>query len=892
MKLLSQARHFLRNLLRKQEVEADLDQETRSLLELLIEEKTATGLNPKEARRRALIELGGSEQIKGRVREVRMGKWLEDLWQDIRYGLRTLRKNPGFTTIAVLTLALGIGANTAIFSFVKGTFLQQPNVPGPDRLVRLYGTDGDRRFGIHSYPNYADVRDRNQVFENLAAHRAVTVAVGGDGDEAESVRVELVAGNYFSVFGVGTALGRVLQPDDDVVPGAHPVVVIGDSFWRRKFGSDPEAVGSTIRINSTPFTVVGVMPAHFRGSYQLISTEVWAPIMMHNQVRPIGLSHERRGWGWLGATGRLKPGVTIEQAQAEMNRVAQLLEKDFPRFNKGVGYRIVPVSVLPDQMRNALAGALSFLVLFVSLVLLVACANIAGVLLARVVARRREIAVRRALGAGRARLVRQWVTETMLLAFAGGLAGLLVAAWCQRALLVLASADKNFANFSPNLQFDGKILGFTFVLTILTGLLCSVFPAARASGADVVTALKEETASASGGRRRSRLQNTFVVAQVTVSLLLLVVAGLLVRTLQKADAFDPGFNTKNVLLASVNLRSHGYDAARGRDFYSRLSERLQALPGVERVTFTNLVPLSGDRERQGYRIEGHEPSAEKPLIFIDTAVVGPGYFATMGIPIQRGRDFAARDAQPGAQPIAIINETMARKYWPGGNALGERFQFGRTGPFAEIVGVARDSKYYALAEEPLPYVYGSAGQVYFSSANILIRTSGDPSPLVGAVRREVAALDSAIVVRGLGTFAQLRQSLFLPQRILAIVSIVFSLLALLLTGLGLYGVVSYSVTQRTHEIGIRMALGAQRGDILKLVVGQGMMLILIGVAVGLVGAFALTRFLQSLLFGVAPTDPVTFVGVSLLLAAVALLACYIPARRATKVDPMVALRYE
>ena len=817
---------------------------------------------------------------------------LDMLRQDTRYALRSMRKNPGFTTIAVLTLALGIGANTAIFSFVNGIFLQQPNVPGSDRLGRLYGTYEDRRFSSFSYPNYSDVRDRNQVFENLAAHRAVTVAVGGDGDEPESVRVELVAGNYFSVFGVGAATGRVLQPDDDVVPGGHPVVVIGDSFWRRKFGSDPEAVGSTIRINSTLFTVVGVMPAHFKGSYALYSTEVWAPIMMHNQVRPIGQSHERRGWGWLGATGRLKPGVTSEQAQAEMDRVAQLLEKDFPRFNQGVGYRIVPVSVLPDAMRNELAGALSLLGLIASLVLLVACANIAGVLLARVVSRRREIAVRRSLGAGRARLVRQWVTETMILAFAGGLASLLVAAWCQRALLILASADRSFVNFSPNLQFDGKVLGFTFVLTILTGLLCSVFPAARATGADVVTALKEETASASGGRRRSRLKNIFVVAQVTISELLLVVAGLLVRTLQKADTFDPGFNTKNVLLANVNLGSQGYDEARGRDFYSRLSERLQALPGVEMVTFANLVPLSGDRERQGYRIEGHEPSVENPLILIGTAVVGPGYFATMSIPIQRGRDFAAMNARSGAQPVVIINETMARKYWPGGNALGERFQLGRTGPFAEIVGVARDSKYYAPGEGPLPYVYGSAGQFYFNFANFLIRTSGDPSQLAGAVQHEVAALDSAIVVRGLGTFAQLRQSLFLPQRILAVVLIVFSLLALLLTGLGLYGVVSHSVTRRTHEIGIRMALGARRENILRLVLRRALGMTLIGVGAGALIALGVTHFLEGLLFGVTPTDPLTFAGVAVLLTAVALVASYIPARRAMKVDPMVALRYE
>jgi putative ABC transport system permease protein len=529
-------------------------------------------------------------------------------------------------------------------------------------------------------------------------------------------------------------------------------------------------------------------------------------------------------------------------------------------------------------MQTGVAGVLGFFLLVVSLVLLVACANIAGVMLARVVARRREIAVRRSLGAGRARLVRQWVTESILLALLGGVAGLVVALWTQQALLTLLPPDDAFISFAPNLQLDGTILGFMFLVTFLTGVLLSLLPAARAGGTDVVTALKEEAGTSSGGSRRSRLQSVFVVGQVMVAALLLVVAGLLLRTLREAESFHPGFETENMFLASVNLRPYGYTEETGTEFYRQLTGRLRSLPGVQSVTFAAAVPLSGNVDRNRFVIPGHEPSSEQPGISLDTNIVGPGYFSTMGISILRGRDFGLQDAQPGAQPVVVINQTMARRFWSGEEPVGQQIRVGVNGPFLEIIGVVRDSKYYALAEEPMPYVYGSFSQRYMSSNVIQIRTATNPAALGETVRKEVAALDPAVAVRRIGTFVQLRQAALLPQQALASVTTVFSLLTLVLTAIGLYGVLSYSVTQRIHEIGIRMALGARRGDVLRLIAGRGLGLTVIGVGLGLAAALGVTRFLESLLFGVTATDPATFLSVAGLLMGVALLACWVPAR--------------
>jgi len=497
--------------------------------------------------------------------------------------------------------------------------------------------------------------------------------------------------------------------------------------------------------------------------------------------------------------------------------------------------------------------------------------------------------VRLSLGATRGRLIRQLLTESLLLALLGSVAGLLFAVWLADGLMTLAPPD--FGNFSPSLRLDARVLTFTLAVSVFAGVLCGLFPALRASRSNLITALKEGGLATSGGRHRSRLQQAFVVAQVAVSLTLLVVAGLLLRSLRNSAAFDPGFKTDNLLLARLDLRRHGYSQERGQAFYRQLIERLKSLPGAGAVTTAIITPLEMGSESQGYRIPGHVSPNGEPFFSIENNVVGPDYFATMGIPLLRGRVFDARDAQPGARSV-IINETMARRFWPQADAVGQNIQIGTDSPMLEIIGVARDIKYHSLAEEPQPYVYLSAAQVYTHGRTIHLRTAGDHRSLANALRKEVERLDPNVAVTNLTTFAELRQGPLFPSRAMAIVSSLFGLLALLLAAVGIYGVTSYMVGQRTREIGIRIALGANRGDIFRMIVGQGAAITLIGVGVGLVASLALTRFLSSQLFGLSATDPLTFASVTLLLTFVALMACYIPARRAAKVDPMVALQCE
>jgi len=816
---------------------------------------------------------------------------MQILWQDLRFGLRMLLKNPGFTLVAVITLALGIGANTAIFSFVNSLFLRPLPAPNPDRVARLYAEDTQgRKFDVFSYPNYADLRDRSQTLQALAAHSSVAASVGL-GAGAENSEGEVVTGNYFDVLGINAALGRALLPEDDQTPGAHPVVVISHAFWQRRLGADKSAVGKKLYINGHPFTVVGVMPEGFKGTYQAFAADFWAPMMMQAQVRPRGMTLDSRGWGWLSGTARLKPGVTLAEAQAELDRLTKQILQESPRGNRGVaGFRLFPASALPEQFRQGASGMLGFFMAVVGLVLLAACANIAGLTLARMTARHREVAVRQSLGATRLRLVRQWLTESLLLALLGSAAGLLFALWAVDGLMALAPPD--FMDFSPGPRLDALVLAFTLAVSVVAGVLCGLFPALRASRADLVAALKEGGSAAAGGRHRSRLQQAFVVTQVAVSLVLLVVAGLLLRSLQTAAAFDPGFKTDNLLLAQIDLRRQGYSQEQGQAFHRQLTERLKSLPGVRAATSAVIVPLGTGKESRGVSIPGHVAPDGGAFISIANNVVGSDYFAAMGIPLLRGRDFDERDAQPGARPVTVINETMAKRFWPNREAVGQSIQTSADGPAIEIVGVVRDIKYYSLAEEPRPYVYTSAAQSYAPDVTMHIRTAGDPKALIRAAQKEIESLDPNVAITKLTTFAELRQAPLFPSRAMAIVSSLFGLLALLLAAVGIYGVTSYTVGQRTREVGIRIALGAERGDILRLIIGQGVMITLIGVGVGLVAALALTRFLSSLLFGVSATDPLAFVLIAFLLTFVALLACWIPARRATKVDPMVALRCE
>jgi len=816
---------------------------------------------------------------------------MDALWQDLRFGLRMLLKNPGFTLVAVITLALGIGANSAIFSFVNALFLSPLSAPNPDRVTRLYAEDTEgRKFDVFSYPNYADLRDRSQTLQALAAHRQVAASVG-IGAGAENTEGELVTGNYFQALGVNAALGRALLPEDDQTPGAHPVVVISHAYWSRRLGADRSAVGKKLYINGHPFTVVGVMPEGFKGTYQAFAADFWAPLMMHAQVRPRGMTLDSRGYGWLSGTARLKPGVTLAEAQAELDRITKQILQESPRGNGNVtGFRLYPASVLPEEFRQGASGMLGFFMAVVGLVLLAACANITGLMLARMTSRHREIAVRHSLGATRLRLMRQWLTESLLLALCGSAAGLLFALWAADGLMALTPPD--FGNFSPSLRLDARVLVFTLAVSVVAGLLCGLFPALRASRADLGVALKEGGSAAAGGRHGSRMQKSFVVTQVAVSLVLLVVAGLLLRSLQSTAAFDPGFKTDNLLLTQIDLRRQGYSEEQGQAFYRRLAERLKILPGVRGVTSAVVVPLGTNRESRGFIIPGHVAPNGSRFTSIANNVVGPDYFAAMGIPLLRGRDFDERDAQPGAPPVAVINETMARRFWPNGDAVGQSVQTKVNGPAIEIVGVVRDIKYYSLAEDPLPYVYASAAQYYTPDATMHIRAAGDPKALMRVARKEIESLDPNLAITGFTTFAELRQVPLFPARAMAIVSSLFGLLALLLAAVGIYGVTSFTVGQRTREIGVRIALGAERGDIFRLIVGQGLAITLIGVGVGLVAALALTRFLSSQLFGVSARDPLTFTAVALLLTFVASVACWIPARRAAKVDPMVALRTE
>jgi predicted permease len=891
MKWLNILKDRLRALFQRESVLRDIEEEFRVHVEMETETNIELGMPPDEARAAALKSFGNLGRKAELGYDVRGGVWLETLLQDLRFGARMLQRNPWFTLIVALTLGLGIGANTAIFSFVNSLFLRPLAIKNPEHVMRLYAEDSrGRKFDVFSYPNYADLRDRGQTLQAFAAHSYTDASVGL-GAGAEDTTGEVVTGNYFNLLGVNAALGRTLLPEDDLTPGAHPVVVISHAFWQSRLGADKNAVGRKLYINGHPFTLVGVMPEGFKGTYQAFAADFWAPLMMQDQVRPGGSSLDDRGWGWLSGTARLKPGVTLAHAQAEFDRLANQLREENPKENRAVtGFRLYAASALPERFREGASGMLKFLMAVVGLTLLATCANIAGLLLARMAVRQREVAVRLSLGATRGRLIRQFLTESLLLAFSGAVAGLLFAVWLVKGLMTLAPPD--FGNLSSAQRLDARVLAFTLAVSVVAGVLCGLFPALRASRSNLVTALKEGGLATSGGRDRSRLQQAFIVAQVAVSLTLLIVAGLLLRSLQNSATFDPGFKTDNLLLARFDLLRHGYSQEQGQSFCRQLIEQLRSLPGAHAVTSATIVPLGTGRETRGFRIPGHVQPNGDSFISIGHNNVGPHYFATMGIPILRGRDFDARDAQPGAQSVAIINETMARRFWPDADAVGKSIQPGGNRPPMEIIGVARDIKYYSLAEEPQPYVYTSAAQLYTPYLTLHMRTTGDTKTRADTLRKEVERLDPNVAITKLTTFAELRQTPLFPSRAMAIVSSLFGSLALLLAAVGIYGITSYMVGQRMREVGIRIALGAERGDILRLIVGQSLGSALAGIGVGLAAALALTRLLSSQLFGVSAHDPLTFAAVALLLTLVALLACWIPARRATKVDPLVALRHE
>jgi macrolide transport system ATP-binding/permease protein len=817
-------------------------------------------------------------------------KLVESLFQDLRYGVRMIGKSRTFTLLAVLALALGICANTTIFSFINGMLLRPiAGVEDSGRLASVYTSDfSSGLYGGSSYPDYIDFRNDADTFTGLAAYQDTVLSFAG-AEDAERISGQYVTGNFFEVLGVAAQLGRTLQAADDQ-PGAQ-AAAISDRLWRNRFQADANVVGRSLKLGSNTYTIVGVIATTFHGIRLGPAPDFWLGMTVES-----GLAAGGRGDRGIEIVGRLKPGITISQAQAQVTTIAARLAQTYPDTNIGTLARpneprpvtVTAASRIDPQGQMAVWTFSLLLLAVVGFVLLIACANVANLLLARASVRQREIATRLALGASRVRLIRQLLTESFLLALLGGGVGLTLTIWSSGLLTnFFPSAEAS----GVDLCLDWRVLLFTLVVVLLTACLFGLTPAIRVTRPDLIAALK--TDARSGGRRaRLNLREGLVIGQLALSMVVLVGAALFVRSLQHALDFDPGFNAQNLLLASVETEGLRMDKDQGRQFYQQLLDRTRQLPGVRAASLTSVVPISGGGERRGVTLEGYQPKPKEDRE-LNTNVVGLEFFKTMGIPIVQGRDFNDQDRK-GGPPVVIVNEELARRYFSGQNPIGKWLAFG-SGEGLEhraIVGVARTAKYRDLREEPLPFIYIPFAQEYRSGMSLLVSTTNDPLSLAPAVRREVHELNKEVPVQGVGTMSAHITEYLSAERMIAMLLAIFGGAALLLASIGIYGVVGYSVAQRTHEIGVRLALGAERSDILKLIVRQGMRLVLIGSALGLALAFALTRVVKNLLFGIGASDPLTFGGIALLLITVALLACYFPARRATKVDPLVALRYE
>ena len=833
---------------------------------------------------------------------------MDSLIKDLHYAARGLWKRPGFTAIAVLTLALGIGANTAIFSAVNATLMRVPPVSEPDRLVFVFS--GSSRSNS-SYPDYAAFRDQNNVFDGLIAWGGITASINSN-DQTDQVSGAIVSGNFFDVIGVRAQLGRLLSTEDDKTPGAHPVVVISQGLWKTRFGGDPNVVGRQLLLNGNTFTVIGVLPAGFDGLEMGANRDLYVPLMMQASMRPprAGYSGEMnpdllqvRGNRWLYAVGKLKPGVTPEQAQASLALIAKQLEETYPQTNRGRGVTVSAFSEGDNpQNRQQLSSVAQLLMAVVGIVLLIACANVANLLLARSSARTKEIAVRLAIGATRGRVVRQLLTEGVLLATLGGVAGLLLAWWTTRSL----GATPPPAGALPipiHFSIDLRVLWFTLAISLLAGIVFGLAPALRASRPALIPALKDDAAGFFERTHPLSLRNLLVVTQVALSVVLLIGAGLFLRSLLKAQAINPGFDADKVVTLPLNINLLRYTSTQGREFYRQVVERVEAIPGVESASLARIAAVSGSSSVRSLWIEGRAGSdrqfrsdnsgtAAGDADSVSANVIGPRYFQTLGIGLMQGRDFSAQDTE-NRPLVVVVNEAFVKKHFPSEEVLGRRLSLsGPNGPWREIVGVVRTSKYSRLGEAPLPVAYLPLQQNHETGMTLHVRTTVDPMSVAGAIRNETQALEKNLPLAIPERMSDRVANSLYAARMGAILLAVFGGLALLLASIGLYGVMAFAVSRRTRELGIRVALGARPGDVFSLVLRQGMTLVIVGLALGLVVAAMVTRLVASFLYGVSTTDTFTFTAIPVLLTLVALLACYLPARRATKVDPLVALRYE
>jgi putative ABC transport system permease protein len=882
MPLMPRLESLRRNLLHRDRVERDLAEEIDAYLEMLIQAKVAEGLQPEDARRAALIELGGVDQVKERVREVRVGYLLGTVWQDVRYGVRTLVKSPAFTIVAVLSLALGIGANTAIFSVVNGILLRPLPYPEPERIVAVWHTPpqesfpGATRFSV-SPGNYLDWKDQSRAFEQMAIYQYAGLSLSAGADPVP-ITGAAVSSDFFSVLRTQVDKGRTFSPDEEQ-PGRDQVVVLSQGLWRRTFGANPNLIGQTVTLNSRSYTVIGIMPAGFEFP---LEAELWVPLAWDAAEKQTRAIHDYL------VIARLKQDASLAQAQAEMSTISSRLEQQYPEANRGWGALVIP---LKEDMVGDVRPALLVLFSAVGFVLLIACANVANLMLARGANRRKEIALRIALGATRGRLIRQLLCESVLLAVVGGLLGLLLAGWGGQLLVRLSAGSLPNAG---EVGMDSWALGFTLLVSLIAGVLAGVAPAMQFSKNEISETLKQGSGRGGGGSVKQRTRKALVVCEVALSLILLVGAGLMIRSFWKLQSVDPGFDTSNTLTLSVGLSPTRYSEPQQQlAFHDRVLEQIRAQPGVVAVGSTTTIPLTGGGSRQPFTVEGRPtpPVSEQPLA--QTRYVSPDYFRAMGIPLRQGRPFDDRD-RDGAPQVVIISEAMARHFWPGQNPVGQRLTASfhqQQGP-REIVGVVGDVKSRGLDDDAAATMYLPFRQAPRPWITFVARTASDPQGFVQPVSRAVYVVDREQALSSVRTMEQVLTESLSGRSFNMRLLMTFAGLALVLAAVGVYGVMNYSVMLRRRELGIRIALGARGPDVLRLVLGQGLALTLIGVGVGMAGAYALTRLMASLLYGVTATDFVTFGSVSGVIILVGLLASFLPARRATKVDPMIALRSE
>jgi len=894
MPFFVKARSFLRNLSSTRRVEADLDQEVHSHLEMLTEENIRAGMSPKEAQRAARIELGGIEQVKEQVRQERIGNWLYSVLSDCRYGARQLRKNPSFTAIAVLTLGLGIGANTAIFSVIENSLLHPVPWKDPDRIVDLWEIDAATKEArqVVSPANFLDWRAQalQSTFDSVAAWHFTYLNVAGR-DQPEQVEALAVTVDYFRLLGFQAALGRTFLPGDDQPGGAH-TVVLSHAFWQRRFASDATLIGRTIELNGESCTVIGVLPSDFH-IFRVLNRELdlYVPLTLD----PV---HLNRADNSVFVYARLKQGVSLGEAQSEIEAAYRGLAQEYPATNAGLGAKLIP---LPQQWTTGVRPILLLLVTAVGIVLLIGCSNVAGLLFARGAARHREMAVRVALGAGRLRLIRQSQTESLLLALGGGAAGLGVA---------YASIDLlnhyRFVSSAEDFRLDVPVLTFALAIAVLTSVIFGLLPALQSSQASLAGSLSDSARSLSGSVRSRRLRDLQVVVEVALAAILLVTGSLVLQSALRLELMNRGINIKNVLTMQIWLPQKQYPDGRavGR-FYQELLARIRVLPGVQSASAANFPPLAVESAGVHFTTRPYPPSAALPpeAQWANVSVISTDYFKTMGIPLLAGRDFTEQDADE-ARGVVIVSEATAHRFWPGRNPIGSEVWpiFPKVQNFYDIesqnrplavVGVAGDLRQDGTtAPAGLPQIYVPYRQNPSAIMSLLVRTGHDPLGWASTVRSQVWSVDKDQPVWNIRTMEDVVAENFSRSSSIAGLLDVFAAVALILAAIGIYGVMSYSVGQRTHEIGIRMALGAQPRAVLGLVMREGLGLVAAGVVVGLLGALGAARLLSNLLYGISSSDPLTYAGVALLLTLVAIAACYIPARRATRVDPMVALRYE